>query len=155
MIKSIKMKGLVFSIWLSFSMAFFVLFLRKCLLHFVCCLLCYFFMQENVQTAIHRSFSKQVFLKISQYSQENTCFGVTGLKVFILIKKETPTQVFSCECWILLRTSFLQSACSLYFSEILCDDRYQMFQSYILLYNQATQQKELHNISLFQRFGRS
>ena len=43
-----------------------------------------------------------------------------------------------------LRTAFLQKTSALYFSKILFDDRYLIFQSYILLLvNQARQQKEL------------
>ena len=45
---------------------------------------------------------KKAFLKISQDSQENPCVVVsfnkiTGLEVCNFIRKETPTQVFSCE----------------------------------------------------------
>ena len=32
---------------------------------------------ENTEAAIRRSSSLQVFLKILQYSQENTCVGVS------------------------------------------------------------------------------
>ena len=75
-----------------------------------------------------------MFLKISKYSHESTCVGVyfeknctpEGLKTCIFIKKEIPTQVFSCECCIakFLRTAFLWNTfCSLYFSAILCDNR--------------------------------
>ena len=37
---------------------------------------------------------QELFLKISQISQENTCVGVSFLSS---IKKQNPTQVFSCE----------------------------------------------------------
>ena len=55
-------------------MAFFVLFLRKYPLQFICCLLCYLLMKESVQTAVHICSSKQVFLKISQYSTVHYTF---------------------------------------------------------------------------------
>ena len=47
--------------------------------------------------AVARKFSlKKVFLKISQNSQENNCAGVFFPKK-VHIKKETSTQVFSCQ----------------------------------------------------------
>ena len=45
------------------------------------------------------------------------------MKACIFIEKETPTQVFFCEYWEILRTVFLWNTCSLYFSKNLCDDR--------------------------------
>ena len=55
---------------------------------------------------------KKVFLKISQNSQETTCVGgsffnkAEGLKPATLLKKETPTQLFSCELCEIFRSSF-------------------------------------------------
>ena len=43
-----------------------------------------------------KDFVKKVFLKISQIPQESTYAGMWFLIKFQ--KKETPTQVFSCEC---------------------------------------------------------
>ena len=83
-----------------FSIGFcFVLFLRKHLLHFLCCL----FIQKKVQVkiseaAVRRCSLKQVFLEISQ------CFG--ALKAYIFIKKEIQTQVFSCEYCEIFKNSF-------------------------------------------------
>ena len=81
----------------------FVLFLKKRLLHF----LFYLFMKEKVQVeiseaAVRRCSSKQLFLKISQCSQKAPVFEsfynkAGALKACIFIKKEIPTQVFSCE----------------------------------------------------------
>ena len=69
MINSI-MERQVFFIQLSFRMIF-VLFLRKRLLRLLCSLLCYLFMQENVQTdtkgTILRSSGSQMFFKISAF----------------------------------------------------------------------------------------
>ena len=49
---------------------------------------------------------KRALLKISQNSQEKTCVGVSFLINFI--KKETPTQIFSCEfCEIFKNALFL------------------------------------------------
>ena len=59
-----------------------------------------------------RSSIKKLFLKISQNSQENTCVGVsilikfTCLRPATLSKKDTPTQVFSCEFSEFFRTLF-------------------------------------------------
>ena len=52
--------------------------------------------------------SKQVTLKILEYSQESTCTGAffnkAGLKFFI--KKKTSAQVFSCEYCEIFRKNF-------------------------------------------------
>ena len=68
MIKNIMKRQVVF-IWLSFRMVIFVLFLRKGLLHLLYSFLCYFFMEENVQTYIKgktvRCSRSQMFLKIA------------------------------------------------------------------------------------------
>ena len=60
--------------------------------------------------------TKKMFLEILRNSQENTCVNlffneVAGLKSATLLKKETPTQVFYCEFWKLLRKPFLQYIC--------------------------------------------
>ena len=60
-------------------------------------------------------FYKKSVLKISQYSQENTCARASFLKklqasICNFSKKVTLTQVFSCEIFAkFLRTSFLQN----------------------------------------------
>ena len=105
----------------------FVLFLRKRLLHF----LCYLFIQEKVQVklseaAVCRCSSKQVFLKISQCSQKThvfeSLFNKAGtLKACIFIKKEIPTQVFSCEYCKIFKNSFLVE--HFLFIILLCYDR--------------------------------
>ena len=97
-----------------FSIGFcFVLFLRKHLLHFLCCL----FIQKKVQVkiseaAVRRCSSKQVFLKISQCSQKTPVFEslfnkAGALKACIFIKKEIPTQLSSCEYYEIFKNSFL------------------------------------------------
>ena len=119
MIKNIMKRQVFFHIvefyevFFVFFLFCFVLFLRKRLLQF----LCYLFMYENVQgklseAAVHRSSSKLVFLKISQYLQETPVleslfYKAAGLKVCIFIKKEIPTQVFSCEYCEIFKSSFL------------------------------------------------
>ena len=55
----------------------------------------------------------QMFLRMSQCSEENTCVGVsfykaTGPKACIFIKKETPTQVFGCEYYKIFKNSFFK-----------------------------------------------
>ena len=108
------MKRQVFFHIAEFSNGFcFVLFLRERLLHF----LCYLFIQEKVQVkiseaAVGRYSSKQVFLKIYQCSQETPVFEslfnkAGALKACIFIKKEIPTQVFSCEYCAIFKNSFL------------------------------------------------
>ena len=68
MIKNIMKRQVFFFIKLSFRMLFFVLFLRKRLLHFPC-ILCYLFMYENIQTNIKgktlRNSHSQMFFKIA------------------------------------------------------------------------------------------
>ena len=127
MIKNIMKRQVYFHI-AEFSNGFcFVLFLRKCLLHF----LCYFFIQEKVQVkiseaAVRRCSSKQVFLKISQCSQKTPVFEslfnkAGALKACIFIKKEIPTQVSSCEYCEIFKNSFLVE--HFLFIILLCDDR--------------------------------
>ena len=71
---------------------------------------------QGTEAAIHRCFSKQLFLKISQFSQKNTCFSVSFIKlsaskaVLNFIKKETLALVFSCEfCEISKNTFFYRT----------------------------------------------
>ena len=53
----------------------------------------------------------EVFLKISQNSQENTCARVSFSIKFFFIKKETLAQVFSCEfCEIFKNTYFYRTS---------------------------------------------
>ena len=47
-----------------------------------------------------------MFLKILQNSQENTCAGVPLLKACNFIKKETATQLFSCEIYATFKNTF-------------------------------------------------
>ena len=58
---------------------------------------------------------KTLFLKVSQYSQENTCFGVLFNEVASLrpgtLLKKTPTQVFCLNVVKLLRTPILKDIC--------------------------------------------
>ena len=128
MIKKIMNRQVFFIHIAEFSNGFcFVLFLRKHLLHF----LCYLFMQENVQmslseAAVCRCSSKQVFLKISQCSQKisvfESLFNKAGtLKTCVFIKKEIPTQVFSCEYCEIFKNSFLME--HFLFIIVLYDDR--------------------------------
>ena len=84
----------------------------------------------KLSEAAVQMFFKMLFLKISQYCQKNTCLGslfknVAGLKACIFIKKEIPTQVFSCKyCEIFKNNFFCRTLhCSLYFFEISCDDK--------------------------------
>ena len=49
-------------------------------------------------------YKNKALLKISQNSQENICVGVSFLIKFI--KKETPTQVFSCEFCEIFNNAF-------------------------------------------------
>ena len=57
--------------------------------------------------------NRKLFLKMSQYSQENTCVGITffnknaGLQTCSFIK-ETLTQEFSCEYWEILKNNYFE-----------------------------------------------
>ena len=54
---------------------------------------------RNVSKAVSRTCSvKKVFFKISQYSQENTCLGVSFNTVAVMIKRDSSIGVF---LWIL------------------------------------------------------
>ena len=60
-----------------------------------------------------RSSRSEVFLKISQNLQENTCASVSflnkvaGLRPMIFMKKEALAQVFSCEFWEIFKNTYL------------------------------------------------
>ena len=53
---------------------------------------------SNAEAAVRRCSSKQVLLKISQYSQESSCVG----------GKETPIQVFSCKIFKTFKITYLE-----------------------------------------------
>ena len=62
------------------------------------------------EAVVQRSSAKNVFLGISQNSQENTCTRVSfliKLQACNFIKKETLMQVFSCEFWKISQNTFL------------------------------------------------
>ena len=48
---------------------------------------------------------KKVFLKVSQYSQINTCAGVSFSQLY---SKETPAQVLSCEYCDIFRNNYFE-----------------------------------------------
>ena len=57
------------------------------------------FNSNGVEAVVHRCSSKQMFLKISQFTQENTCVGVSfnkvaGLMAWNFIKKDSNTGIF-------------------------------------------------------------
>ena len=54
---------------------------------------------EGPVAAVGKCSSKQLFLKLSQYSQENTCIGIS------LLKRECNTGV-SCEYFEIFKNSF-------------------------------------------------
>ena len=62
---------------------------------------------------IRRYSTKQVFLKLLQYTKENTCAGVSFNKVTVhylatLLKEKSLIKVFSEEFWEIFKTSVLQ-----------------------------------------------
>ena len=66
---------------------------------------------SHPEAATRSILQEKVFLEISQNSQENTCARVSFLiKLQALacnfIKKETPTQVFSCEFYEISKNTF-------------------------------------------------
>ena len=64
-------------------------------------------------------FCKKVFFEISQNSQENTCARVSLLRPATSLKKETPAQVFSCECCEISKNTFSHTALLVAASEFL------------------------------------
>ena len=64
---------------------------------------------ENRSPAIgvvRRCSVKQMFLKISENSQENTCARVYFSTKSLFLKKETLAQMFSCECVKISKNTF-------------------------------------------------
>ena len=62
-----------------------------------------------VPAVVWRCSVKNMFLRISQDSQENTCARVSFLvrpKTYNFIKKETLAQVLSCVCWEIFKNTF-------------------------------------------------
>ena len=60
---------------------------------------------------------KKLFLKISRYSQENTCVGVS----FLILKRDSDTGFFSCEyCEIFKNTYFEEHLRTAVTENILC-----------------------------------
>ena len=70
---------------------------------------------QEPETAICRCYTKQMFLKVLQIQQENTCVGVFSITLqsllrLQLLQKEIPTQVFSWEiCGIFKHTFFYRT----------------------------------------------
>ena len=85
--------------------AFFFTFFRKRLIHFLrgLLLLCYLFLQENVQIAVQRCSTKQMLLKILQYTQENLCWSFFLIN---LIEKRLQHRCFSVNISKCLGTAF-------------------------------------------------
>ena len=68
--------------------------------------------QNSTKAAVRRCFSKQVFLKISQYSQENICVRVffntvADLKTCNIIEKRLQHRYFPVNIAKFLRIAFL------------------------------------------------
>ena len=79
----------------------FVLFLRKCLLHF----LCYLFIQKKIQVKISEAAVRRCLQKTPVFE---SLFNKAGTrKACIFIKKGIPTQVFSCEYCEIFKNRFL------------------------------------------------
>ena len=85
----------------------------------------YQFFFNNFRNSHHRCYIGKVFLKNQQSSQENTSTRVSffnkvaGLRLATLFKKETPAQVFSCECCEIFKNTFftehlLETASAIY-----------------------------------------
>ena len=73
------------------------------------------------EVAVHKCSSKSVFLKISQYSQKTPVFEslfnkAAGLKACNFIKKEIPSQVFSCEYWEIFKNNFFVWTLSVHYT---------------------------------------
>ena len=75
------------------------------------------FLQNTSRSSVCRCSSNQVFLKISQTSQESTCEALR-LKACNVIKKKSPIQVFSFEVCKIFKNTFFNrtppvTACAL------------------------------------------
>ena len=118
-------------------MVYFVLFLRKRLLHFLCRRLCYLVLQENVQTSIKgktlRNSHSEMLFKITVLknfavlSRKHLCWSLHLLKLLtwrpaFLLKKRLQRRFFPVNVAKFL-SSFYRTHLVDYFSEILCDDR--------------------------------
>ena len=69
------------------------------------------FLTRGAEAVVRRCSVKKVFLEISQNSQENTCarvsfFNKVAGKACNFIKKESLTQVFSCEFCEISKNNF-------------------------------------------------
>ena len=74
---------------------------------------------EISEAVVRRCFVKNVLLKISQNSQENTCVRVSFLiKACNFIQKETLAQVFSCEFCKISKNTFSHKTSPVDASEI-------------------------------------
>ena len=65
------------------------------------------------RSSYQRCSVKKMLLKISQFSWENTCVGVSLIKLqgwrpATLLKKYSNTQVFSCEIWKTLKKTYFE-----------------------------------------------
>ena len=85
-------------------------------------------LNENPRSSRLQMFFKISVLKNLSMFAKNTCVRVLSLfnkagdlKACIFIKKEISTQVFSCECWEIFKSSFLVE--HFLFIILLCDDR--------------------------------
>ena len=111
-------------IYLSFRMIVFVLFLKKRPLHFLCRLLCYLLMQENVQTNTKgktlRSSRLQMFFKIAVLknfavlSRKHLCRSLVLIKFHafrsaFVLKKRLQHKRFPASIAKFLRRGFLQT----------------------------------------------
>ena len=64
---------------------------------------------NSQKSAAWGCFSKQVVLKILQYSQENTCAGVSFLKSCLFLKKRLQPRFFCGYCKIFKNNSFIKN----------------------------------------------
>ena len=92
----------------------FLLFFRKHLLQFLCCLLCYLLKSFIIFTGKHLCLS----LFLIKFQDWTPAFS---------FKKRFQQRCFSVNIVKFLRTVFLWKTCSLYLSNILVDDRYWYF----------------------------
>ena len=84
-------------------------------------------LRVSYRSSHHRYSIKKVFLKISPNSQENTCVSVSfliKLQAFTcnLIKKETLTEMFSCEFCVIFKGTFFTEHLRVTVSGRMCSD---------------------------------
>ena len=93
---------------------------------------------SNQEAVVKRCSAKNVFLEISQNSQENFCASVSfliKLQACNFIKKETLAQVFSCEFYEISKNTFFTEHLWTTWNEWIIQNNYWQSKVTALLWN--------------------